>query len=62
MYFAKLRKVYRRSCTLFCLYDRVALPKGTNQNLSMRSLQIQGYHTTRDRQSTLRFEKSISAV
>jgi hypothetical protein len=25
-----------------CLYDdRVALPKGTNQNLSMRSLQIQ---------------------
>jgi len=23
------------------LYDRVALPKGTNQNLSMRSLQIQ---------------------
>ena len=24
-----------------CLYDRVALLKGTNQNLSMRSLQIQ---------------------
>ena len=26
-----------------CLYDRVALLKGTNQNLSMRSLQIQWY-------------------
>jgi len=45
-----------------CLYDRVALPKGTNQNLSMRSLQIQWDQEIVKVLSDLKNLSSISAV
>ena len=56
-----IKSIFSYTTTLYvCLYDRVALPKGTNQK-SLDEISLNPI-APRDRQSTLRFENSISAV
>ena len=55
-----IKQTFTYTTLYVCLYDRVALPKGTNQK-SLDEISLNPI-APRDRQSTLRFENSISAV
>ena len=53
--------IYLCNCMLICLYDRVALYPKVPQSKSLNEISLNPM-ALRDRQSTLRFENSISAV